>query len=158
MKNHKINAYTLLEVTIGMLLSALVISICYKVYDITSLYYRELQIKQRLAGDITELKHILERDFLAATAIIGNQKGIIVETPNGAISYAFDEQNVVRVQTGIHADTFKVNPTRPVFMFEENIIAEPDTIDMLLFTMHPQVKMPVKIRIDKKYSSQDLFN
>ena len=41
----KINAYTLMEVTVAMLLSAICIGIAYSAYDIIGNYYRSFQQK-----------------------------------------------------------------------------------------------------------------
>ncbi|MDN3588088.1 hypothetical protein QWY86_15500 [Pedobacter aquatilis] len=154
----KIQAYTLMEVTIAMLLSAVTISICYMAYGLISQYYQRYQLKNERSDAVIGLRHVLERDFNNSRYILKSGSGIELEQDSNHIVYHFNEKLVLRELTGVHTDTFKLDYAPVRSYFEGREVLERDTIDRLEIDLLLGGKDVARLRIDKRYSAEDLFN
>lgn len=154
----KVNAFTLMEVTVAMLVSAICITICYTAYGIVTNYYAVFQEKNEKAAMTTGLKQVLEKDFLRADLVVSTDSGLKVSQDSVAIIYTFDQEKVVRELQGLHTDTFKIATSRPEFKFENQTIVESDTIDELSFKVPLGKGLNAPISIRKIYSSTNLFH
>jgi Tfp pilus assembly protein PilE len=127
----KIKAYTIMEVTIAMLLFAIVVSICYTAYGIVSSYYSTFHQKNKTANDIISLKNVMEHDFLKSNCILKSDDGFDVFVDTTKIKYSFTDQGISRTFSTLHTDSFTV------------------VVDK---------KMTIPMQINKHYSAKDLFN
>lgn len=154
----KIKAYTLLEVTIAMLLSAICIAICYSAYDIVGKYYASFQQKNQNADVVLSLRHVLQRDFLKSNAVLKSEEGVELQLDSSKIYYIFNPDAVLRKMDELHTDTFKLKSNEVNFFFEGHEVLAPDTIDELRFKMVLDQKTTVPIQLNKAYSAVNLFN
>lgn len=154
----KIKAYTLFEVTIAMLLSAICIAICYSAYGIIAKYYAGFQQKNQTADVVLTLRHVLERDFLKSNMVLKNEEGVELQQDSSKTYYIFSPDAVLRKSGELHTDTFKLKPSEVGFFFEGREVLEPDTIDELRFKMNLDQRIQVPIQLSKTYSAQNLFN
>jgi Tfp pilus assembly protein PilE len=154
----QIKAYTLMEVTVAMLLSAICITLCYSAYGIITGYYHEFGKKNETIAAVLSLKQVLERDFLKSKYVLRNENEIILINDSTNIKYLFDSNFVARNFNELHTDTFKLTTTGFAASFEKIEIVNTDTIDHLSFdAILPKHKI-VPIQINKIYSSENLFN
>lgn len=153
----KIEAYTLLEVTVAMLLSAICITICYSAYGIIGKYYASFQQKNQTADVVLSLRHVLERDFLKSKLVLKNDNGIELQQDSSKIYYIFNPDAVLRKLDEIHTDTFKLKSSELNFFFEGQEIIEPDTIDELRFKALLDQRISAPIQVNKFYSAENLF-
>lgn len=156
MKN-KIAAFTLLEVTVTMLISAICITICYTAYSLIQGYYIRFGEKNQQADLVLNLKHVLERDFQKALHVIKTDEGLMVKQDSLIIDYSFNDKQVLRQIKELHTDTFNIPIQRIDFYFEGHEVNVADTIDRLNLTIMMNSKMSVPLYINKNYSSADLF-
>jgi len=159
--NKKIRAFTIMEVTIAMLLSAIVISITYAVFTIVTHSYHSYQRKHEDMAAVLRLDELLQKDFEHAEIITKDTDGIAFK--NGALQtkYRFYKDFVLR--TGAITDTLKVKTDSINTSFESitvNTIGttkEENRIDefTMLVTLHKE-KIPYYYH--KIYSSVNLIN
>jgi len=159
MINRKLNAFTIMEVTIALLVSGILIAIVYVAFAVVSNSYHGFLAKNGESANIAQLDLLLNRDFRRASLITKTDSGLFLKNSNDSTSYIFNSNYIVR-KNGI-TDTFKVNITRTNMYFEQQSLEAtsdmPDNrIDELEFDLllH-QEKMT--FHYYKQYSSADLF-
>jgi prepilin-type N-terminal cleavage/methylation domain-containing protein len=154
----KIKAFTLMEVTVAMLISAICITICYSAYALIANYYAVFQEKNEKADAVMGLKQVLEKDFLRAQLILKTDSGLTVNLDSAVVVYSFKEGKVLRGLQGLHTDTFRVAAAQPSFSFEQKPIIEPDTVDQVSLKVRLDKSQTTTILIVKLYSAETLFH
>jgi len=115
---NKIKAFTILEVTITMLIAGIVISIAYTAYGIISKSFLGFKSKNEDMAMIANIDHLLKRDFDRADMILSGNSGIeLRQYGKPVIHYEFANAYIVR--RSITTDTFKVI-NRDVKMYFEH--------------------------------------
>jgi Tfp pilus assembly protein PilE len=155
-----IRAFTILEVTITMLIAGLLIALAYTSYLIVIKSYHAFKDKNEHMVMLTGLDHVLARDFDRAEFISKNDSGIILKDKTRRITYTFTPDFVAR--TSNKTDTFKVQ-AREIYTAFENIpvtaiqpTEEQNRVDELSFTLFFQDgKIPYHYL--KQYSSGNLI-
>lgn len=108
MRNRWLKAFTLLELTIAMLISAISIGMAFYMFQ----YFQQLfltQQKQRQERFSYSLfKHLLQQDIDRAVWLKSDANGLICVDGKGRISYEFDSHYIVRHQYESHRDTFRI--------------------------------------------------
>ena len=157
MVTKKIRAYTLMEITVAMLLVAVCMSICYAGYGLIEAYFKEFQKKNAITQDILALNNTMDRDFLKASYLIRTADGIKLQYPAHQIFYHFGENAVLRTVSELRTDSFHLRPADIRFQFKGKEANEQDTVDQVIFYLDTdgQPKIPVTKR--KLYSAQDLL-
>jgi len=114
----KVKAFTILEVTITMLIAAVVISITYTAYEIVSKSFISFKSKNEDMAMVANIDHLLKRDFDRADIILSANTGIeLRQQDKPVIYYEFANAYIVRKSGAI--DTFKVT-NRDVKMYFEH--------------------------------------
>jgi len=155
-------AFTIMEVTIAMLISAIVIGITYTVYSIISRSYNSFNTKNEEMAVVIRLDELLQKDFDRSECISKDTAGITFQTANNnLVKYKFDRDYVLRI--GLITDTFNVNPDTVNTFFETNAVdeigerAEKNRVDELNLTLTSQ-NGKITYHYLKVYSSENLFN
>jgi len=120
--NKRVQAYTIMEVTIAMLLAAIVIAITYTVYTIGVKSYGSYTVKNSNMATLIRLDELLQKDFEKAEAINKTGTGISCANDGRVVSYEFIPEGVIR-SSGI-TDTFKVNVETINLLFEHVPVTE----------------------------------
>ena len=103
-RNHIVNAFTLMEVLIGMLLLGVVVSISFTaISGFQSNLFRFQKTSSKL-NEIVQMKEVIKYDFLSANQIKRTQNGFSLETPDGAIDYLVHDQKLIRTKDQIEMD------------------------------------------------------
>jgi len=149
-----------MEITIVMLISAIVIGIAYTAFNIINQSYQSFHQKNEHMADLVRLDELLRKDFDRAGVISKTTNGIIVKFATDSINYDFEPDITVRTSTII--DTFKLNVQDIVTNFELspitaiNSTAEQNRIDELEFSiLFENEKIPYSYH--KLYSSANLI-
>ena len=116
MVKQKVKAFTILEVTITMLITALLIGITYTSYSIIVKSYHSFTAKNEELAVLATLDHLLKRDFEQAEAVFKNQDGIVLLSDSKTLKYEFKPDYIIR--SGIRIDTFKMQTQDVNSMFE----------------------------------------
>ena len=156
MQMRKIKAYTLMEVTVAMLLSAITIAICYAVYTIMTGYFSSFKDKTNEAEELLYFKHVMERDIQRSNHLLYNENSIEMLGDSTSINYIFTDSSILRNLNTQRTDTFKVVAVDLKVFFEQQEILMPDTIDRLSFDLRLG-KTKIPLQFNKFYSANDLF-
>jgi Tfp pilus assembly protein PilE len=160
MNRHQVKAFTIMEVTITMLVAAILIAITYTSYSIVIRSYNSFTGKNNDMAVLISLDHLLKRDFAQAKIVRKDSAGFSFQRDSTLISYEFSPGFIVRKAAGI--DTFKVQNLEVNTSFENVPLLElqPDllqnTIDALDFVILYQ-KETITFHYYKTYSSENLI-
>jgi hypothetical protein len=157
MSGFKVNAYTLMEVTLAMLLSAISITICYTAYGLIGNYYKTFGRRNESADVVLSLRHVLEKDFLNGKYVLHGEEGIEIVSDSSKIDYKFRDGCITREINMLHVDTFEVAPSHFVSFFEGREAVQADTLDEIRFVIQLDSTVSVPLGFHKKYSAHDLF-
>lgn len=154
----KIKAYTLMEVTVAMLLSAVCIGICYSAYGIIGNYYAVFREKNEKMDNLFSLRQVLERDMEKANLIMRTEGGIILDNDSVKVSYIFAQGKILRKLSELRTDTFNILWKEQYMGYEGIEILSADTIDVLRFNIELDVRQQVPCVFYKHYSAENLFH
>jgi Tfp pilus assembly protein PilE len=161
MNKQRVKAFTILEVTITMLVAALVIGITYSAYSIIIKSYGVFNHKNQDMAELVRLDEWLKKDFSRADTILKDTTGIALNSAEHHIKYRFDTDFIIRAE--IRADTFNVKIDSVATSFgalpvneygptdERNRL---DEIDLVI--LFQGEKIPYHYH--KQYSSANLIN
>lgn len=155
----KLPAYTILEVIITMLITAILVGITYTAYTIVSQSYLSFNSKHSELGTVLQLDKLLKKDFSRPGLIFKTSNGIDLKGDSLMVSYSFLPDQVLRTQ-GV-TDTFKVKTTSMAMLFEgqpvEMTAPEPGTLldELTLELIIGKEKIPYHYY--KTYSSAELL-
>jgi prepilin-type N-terminal cleavage/methylation domain-containing protein len=161
MNSKTVKAFTIIEVTIAMLISAIVIGITYAVFSVINQSYNSFNKKNEHMAEVLLLDKLLRKDFEHAVLIIKDTSGIAFQSPDKSVRYKFDTAYVVRI--GQISDTFKVKTDTINASFENEIVNDPasskeenrlDQLDLSIVLQNEKITY----HYHKIYSSVNLIN
>ncbi|GGH22124.1 PulJ/GspJ family protein [Mucilaginibacter phyllosphaerae] len=158
MSKLKVKAFTILELVITMMISAILIGLTFTIYGIVTRSYHSFSKKNDEVMVMLTLDRLLRRDFSKAEAVRRQGLKVLIIGQNDTTSYTFDSGFLVRTR-GI-TDTFRVDYQQLDSKFEGRPPeTNPDSAvlqDELSFsiTYHDQV---IPYHYFKQYSSETLF-
>lgn len=149
-----------MEISVVMLISAVVIGIAYTAFSIINQSYRSFQHKNEDMEVVIRLNELLRKDFDRASSIIKTANGILIKANSDSVNYVFEPDFTVRTST--ITDTFKLTMQDMLMNFEThpvndiNAIPEQNRIDEFGFTiLFENQKIPYHYH--KQYSSVNLI-
>jgi Tfp pilus assembly protein PilE len=160
MSNQKVNAFTILEVTVTMLIAGLLIAITYTSYSIVIKSYRSFTNKNDDMAVVVSLDHLLTRDFGQADIVLKDEDGISIKKGGLMITYIFTPDFIVR--NAARVDTFKLQTQEVNTAFENTPVneiqatEEGNRIDDISFTLLFQTEK-IPYHYHKLYSSANLI-
>ncbi|OKS87280.1 PulJ/GspJ family protein [Mucilaginibacter polytrichastri] len=161
LNKQRLAAFTILELTVVMLLSAIVIGITYTAYSIMSQSYLNFTNKNEAMGMLIRVDELLRKDFERSEAIALDHHLITFQDSIAIIKYQIEPDFIVR--TGLSTDTFKLKTAGVWTDFESNpvTIDEPSTdtaqqIDELSINLLLKADT-ITYHYHKVYSSQNLI-
>jgi type II secretory pathway component PulJ len=154
--NRRLKAFTLFELVIGMLLSAVVIGMVYSGYGIIVKIYDKHLITSRAQSELMMMEATLQRDLDEAVTVQADGQRIQMMDSLGspAVSYLVSENQLIRNSS--LADTFRLDQLTVSFCFESAEVQRGLTDQLnMKFSFSEKAQ---GITIHKKYSAQQLFN
>jgi competence protein ComGF len=119
MKNNKISAFTILEITVSMIVAAICFGIAFTAYKIISKSYENFDQRNQEIALFIKIDEWLKRDFTEAQRIYLEDESIKLEKGNQVVSYFIQEDMMVRNQGDVRADTFRIQKIQVTPFFEE---------------------------------------
>ena len=116
MKDLRVKAFTILEVTIAMLLTGLAAGITYTVFSIVLKSYHNYGARNDRISAIITLDHVIKRDFELADTILNYDGGVLMRSGQKNVKYVFSPDYILR-ETG-RIDTFRVRSEDLVVSFD----------------------------------------
>ena len=160
MSKYRVKAFTLLEVTIAMLIAAIVIGIAYTAFSIVHKTYSAYHTKNNEMATVLRLNELLKKDFKRAGIVLKDTNGLVLKDTSNLVRYRFEEAYVIRI-AGI-IDTFKLQTETITVGFEGvpvDVVSdteEQNRVDDLIFNLlFRDEKIPYHYH--KQYSSADLI-
>ena len=109
-------AFTVMEVTISMLVAAIVVAMAYSAYGIIAKSWLGFTEKNRQMAVVLCLDELLRRDFEKATLVEQEQGGILISGGERFVQYQIGPEQVLRISS--ITDTFKIKPLNLQACFE----------------------------------------
>jgi len=153
----RIPAFTLLEVTVSLLITAVVIAITYTVAHIVTVNYQHYKKKQDRIVTFNTLDQLLKKDFSRPGKMIRTDTGLQIETTDGLISYAFEDKYVLRNQYALQTDTFHLPVRRVDCAFEKEESVSGQNMDRLELQITLEAE-DITLIYQKTYSAHELIN
>jgi len=160
MNKDRVKAFTIMEVTVTMLIASIAIAITYSIYNIVVKSYNAYTIKNNDMTVLIRLDELLKNDFGHADIVLKDQNGILFKSADKMVSYEIGPDFVVRT-SGI-IDTFKVKLKEFNTSFENIPITEivgseeQNRIDELQLNLLVEDKI-IPYYYHKQYSSVNLI-
>lgn len=115
----RVAAYTILEMTIAMLLAAITIGITYTAFSMIGQSYKRFDKDNKEHASFVLVDKLLQKDIQGAVLVSSTLEGIDIRDSNGSISYKFTVDYILRDQYEISRDTFHI-PNRDMRVLFEN--------------------------------------
>lgn len=154
--NKKLQSFTLMEVTLAMLIAAVAIAVTFTAYRIVSGSYFNFNKKQEKVAVLTTIDKLLKQDFVKARSIVRTADGVFFEVNDGIVTYNFKDNYILRDQFSLGIDTFKLQVSDLNCSFENEVVEEGQEVDLLSFKTQLDGDL-IPLRYLKIYSAQDLF-
>ncbi|HZX59365.1 MAG TPA: prepilin-type N-terminal cleavage/methylation domain-containing protein [Mucilaginibacter sp.] len=161
MNKGRVKAFTIIELTVAMLISAIAIGITYTIFSIISRSYGSFNKKNEHMAEVSRLDELLRKDFERSELVLKDTSSIAFQSLNKMVRYKFDTAYVVRI--GLITDTFKVRTDTVNTLFENEIVNEPallkeqnrlDQLDLSIALQNEKITY----HYHKIYSSTNLIN
>lgn len=153
----RVAAYTILEMTIAMLLAAIAIGITYTALSMVSSSYKRFDQNNKELAALVLVNRLLRSDIQRAALVSGSAEGVDIKDSTGTISYKFAEGYILRDQYQTGRDTFYVpNSNLRVFFENKEVTAEGLPLDQITFS-GTLGSLPVPFVFHKHYSSTELI-
>src|SRR6187402_369647 len=95
-RNSHLAAFTILELTISMLISAILIGITYAAYTIMSHAYLGFNDKHKAMGMLVQIDHLIKKDFEQSDHILWKNNELLFKDSDNVISYQFTPNYIIR--------------------------------------------------------------
>lgn len=122
----KINAFTLMELMIGMIIGSIVVGFCYTGYRFIFRQYLDYKKVKEQVNEAMFLNTALTRDFSRSLFVEYKGNSLYIKSDSAQTEYKFTEQYILRNERDV-SDTFHlaVKEIAPVFINrDENTGAE----------------------------------
>jgi hypothetical protein len=114
----RIKAFTIVEIGIAMLLSAVLILMCYKAYDIINKEIFSISSKANNNLEEITLRKLIANDVLKANRVETTSNGFSCVDTSFVVNYIFEDSLVIRNYS--HSDTFKYVKLESTFWDDTN--------------------------------------
>lgn len=153
--DRKLNAFTILEVTISMIIAALSIGIAYSAYTIMKQSYRKYDERNKLIAEIVLADKLLKKDFFQAIQIVKSEKELVFKSAGGIISYTLDTRYILRNQYNNRRDTFNIPVQDSKLYYAEDLKSTELVRRLDIKTTVDGTTM--QLNYEKKYSAENLM-
>lgn len=104
---NKLKAFTILELVIALAIMSVVATIAYTVAESSQLQFHSYKNGQSSLAQVAQLNSLLHQDADRCIRVNKSRNGVTFFKPTDTTSYAFEDDLIVRIQSG-QADTFAI--------------------------------------------------
>lgn len=119
----KLKAYTIMEMTVVMFISAIVMSIAFKSYYLLSSSFVDFKRRYQRVGEVAMLDRLITLDFVRSREVVKTDEGFDCVFEENRINYVLFPEFILRNQMGVE-DTFFVNPESIQYKFLDEVVEE----------------------------------
>lgn len=154
-RRHQLAAFTLLEVTIAMLLVAVLSAFAYYSFSTFNRLLSDQRVKKNDYYTFDLFRHRMKVDSYYADSIFLDQNILRIKDSAGYINYTFSDSLILREQYALRTDSFFISCGDPEYEFvkkknHESILIQSYTIPLRLDNKNQP------LHVHKNYSSQQL--
>jgi len=153
----KIDAFTILEVTLVMLLAGICISIAFTAMGMVRQSYHRYDEKNKKIAACMLLQKLLQQDFLKSTEILNSEEGIIAKSDSGVITYHFAPEFILRKQYGLANDTLFITSQDLQKVYNGTEVSVDNRINRLSFRLLLHGNF-ISYDFEKQYSAEEVIN
>lgn len=157
MQTKKLKAFTLMELSIAMLIAAICIGMAFYMFQFFQKLYLDQQHEKQEQFSFALFQHLLKRDMQQATAIFYEESELVLQDTTGTIRYQFDPKYIIRDHYQQHTDTFNLKMIAVDGFYRQMARPSPSCIDELHFTIAFD-KNEHSFIFDKKYAALELMH
>jgi prepilin-type N-terminal cleavage/methylation domain-containing protein len=150
-------AFTIIEVTIAMLLSSIVVLIGYSSFTLIRRSYDRFNQRNNRDAAVLLADHLLKRDLFRTARIVKTETGMRCISDSATIDYSFTGDYMVRSTGPGTADTVRLKLSEPQMMFGGELSPIGELVDAVRADVEIEGKRIPLIAV-KIYSAQELFN
>lgn len=155
---YRIAAFTIMEMTVAMLLAALTVGITYTAYRMISRSYQSYDEKNQRLSVFIRVDQLLKKEVERADRMERTIDGIALDDIGGRITYHFTPGYILREQYSLERDTFYVTGQDLHTFFEgKEITQEGQLLDQVSWTASIE-SGHFPLIYTKKYSAAVLFD
>lgn len=153
----RVAAYTILEMTIAMLLAAITIGITYTAFSMIGQSYKRFDKDNEEHASFVLVDKLIQKDIQGAVLVSSTLEGIDIKDSKGNISYIFTADYILRDQYQVSQDTFYIpNHDLSVFFENEEVTMEGRPVDHIAFFADLN-SLQFPIVYHKQYSATELI-
>lgn len=154
-RRHQLAAFTLLEVTIAMLLVAILSAFAYYAFSTFTHLLSDQQVQKKDHYSFDLFRHGMKVDSYHADSIFLDQDILRFKDSIGYIDYTFLDSLILREQYALRTDSFFMSYGSPQYEFVKKGNFESDLIQSYTIPLQIDDKT-VPLHIHKHYSSLQL--
>lgn len=156
-RGRSLKAFTILELVIAMMISAIVIAIAYTGLKMVLRSFHAFSKRYEQTMVMLKLNELLTKDIDRSEAVRSGDEGISMTGSGQSVHYRFEGDELIR--TAVKSDTFRIKASDVRMAFEGVPIGETsfsNLIDDLYFTSSVGMRK-VPHHFHKRYSSEQLY-
>jgi competence protein ComGF len=160
MNNNKVSAFTILEITVSMVVAAISFGIAFTAYKIINKSYENFDKQNQEVALFIKIDEWLRRDFSESQSVYLEDEGIKILKGNQFISYFIKEDMIIRNQEDLKIDTFRIQKIQFSTSFEKLDLEYQEENQMIdeLVLEGEILGEKFKSIYRSRYSSYDLFS
>lgn len=155
MTGYRLPAFTLMEMVVAMLLTAIVIGLTYTIFIIVAQSNRNFDRKSEALAEVRQLDALLQRDFGRAARIDCMDSTLVIQLQTAVVTYRFFSGFALR--KSVATDTFRYRLLEQNAAFRGRPVGENGiTDDFFLRIAIDEQQIP--FHYHKTYSSEELID
>lgn len=152
----RVKAFTIIEIGIAMLLSAVLILMCYKAYNIIDKEIFSISSKANKNLEELTLRKLITRDVLEANRVLVTPNGFKCVNTSFVAEYKFEDSLLIR--SNVHLDTFRYEKMESTFWDDTNRVLMPGSIINRLELLLEKNGKQMRIVQEKQTASEVYLN
>lgn len=148
---NKLHAFTVMEFTVAMIITSVIIGMGYQSWTTLSHQSGRLGNTTQNTLSIHAIDYLLRKDFIESTQIEYSFDELVIHRPTYDIKYIFHTDMIIRY--GILPDTFNVKSTKLEKFHQGNLIDEGILDDLVITIELSELQIPLTYR--KEYSVEE---
>lgn len=156
MQTKKLKAFTLMELSIAMLIAAICIGMAFYMFQFFQRLYLSQQREKQEQFSFSLFQHLLKKDMDQAQAVFYAENELQLLDSAGTIRYIFTENHIARDHYQQQTDTFNFKISAIDGLYRNASRPSPTCIDEFQVTV-TYGKEEHTFILDKKYAAQQLM-
>nr|WP_321355533.1 prepilin-type N-terminal cleavage/methylation domain-containing protein [uncultured Draconibacterium sp.] len=154
----RIRAYTLIELTVSLIVGSLLIIFIWTGYYFITKHYNEWNNKNQWVREIALLDQQLRSDIKKADVVLNNRNEINIYTEDTIkLTYMINDNSIIRNTNG-RRDSFALNITNINYKYLELNEEKSSTVSSINIILQLNEEEELKLVFSKEYDSKFIYN